>query len=252
MSKTVEDHNYKFYKDPLTQEVERIDLITGETEKVKDIVSAAELKRYPYTVAQAQEILSRIVCGESVTSIAKDPTMPSYGVIMSWKIRFPDFGEMYRKAWSMRADRYVDKLEDVIETTTERDEVPAAKLKVDGYKWLAEKADPSRFGSKQEVSHTGGAVNIVVHTGINREPVTVEGEVVKDDVLDADSGPVQGRDQSDPVVEREGDCSKEDPDLQSRKDEKHIQKNSVDTVEEDVEKQQCPPLRGDIDEQGRS
>lgn len=46
-----------------------------------------------------------------------------------------------------------------------KDDVPAAKLRVDTLKWAAEKASPEYYGKQDKVS-TGTSISVTLHTGV--------------------------------------------------------------------------------------
>jgi hypothetical protein len=58
-----------------------------------------------YTPAVGHAICERLMAGESLTAIARDPEMPAYGTILGWVSRHADFEDAYQAARSAQADQ---------------------------------------------------------------------------------------------------------------------------------------------------
>ena len=129
---------------------------------------------YVYNKAQADIVCHKIVNGELLTDICKQPGMPNYATLTRWRMEHPDFSHLLEVARRARAEVFQDKAvqavdEDKLAVMT-KDDIMATKLRVDTLKWAAEKNDPSRFGNKDSRgAQAGGALQIVVNTGINRD-----------------------------------------------------------------------------------
>jgi hypothetical protein len=61
-----------------------------------------------YCPVIAHEIVTRVSEGETLTSIAADPTMPSMGSLFYWRKSHPEFGEDLRTAREALAERFSD------------------------------------------------------------------------------------------------------------------------------------------------
>jgi hypothetical protein len=63
---------------------------------------------WTYCEATAHAIFERLCEGESLTAIARDPTMPSQSTIFYWRRRIPEFAETVRAAKEIQAERFCD------------------------------------------------------------------------------------------------------------------------------------------------
>lgn len=113
-------------------------------------------------------ICQRVAEGESLTKICKDPSMPKYTTLASWRRAHPWIDEMLLKAREDRAEHYRDLALDEALSATDKNDAPAQALKVETYKWLAG-VDNTRYSpkAKMDVSVTTPTV-IQVITGIER------------------------------------------------------------------------------------
>jgi hypothetical protein len=59
--------------------------------------------------ATAQAVFDRLCAGESLTSIGKDPTMPSLSTIFYWRRRFPEFEDAVQTGKRIQAEMWADK-----------------------------------------------------------------------------------------------------------------------------------------------
>ena len=131
---------------------------------------------YKYNRVTADIICNKIMEGKLISKICSEEGMPNHATISRWKVAHPEFTEAIEMARKARAEMMHDKaLEAVSDTNIEnmtKDEVAAHKLKIDTYKWGAEKNDPAKFGKERSSLTGGGALQIVVNTGINRDNIS--------------------------------------------------------------------------------
>ena len=105
------------------------------------------------------------------------PGLPPLYILYNWRRYHPDFKKNLEIAKKDRAEYFHDKAVQALidaEGAT-KEEVPGAKLQFDGFLKLAERGNPEAFNSKPQVLQ--GAIApamIVINTGINREPTTIE------------------------------------------------------------------------------
>lgn len=138
-----------------------------------DVYKAGAVEAYKYSQLIADLICNKIMDGGLISKICKEAGMPPYSTIVRWRQQHPEFGEALEMARKARAeamhDEVLDSVSDERIALMSKDDIIAARLKVDTYKWAAEKNDPNKFG-KERVGGSGpGAIQIIVNTGINRD-----------------------------------------------------------------------------------
>jgi len=120
-----------------------------------------------YSNTMADVICQRIAEGDSITKVCKDPKMPGYATLSRWRKAHKDFGELFEQALQDRAHMYHDKVIEAAEATDTKDDAAVQKVKVDAYKWAAEKGNPDRFGSRTKISgDKGGPLAFTIVTGV--------------------------------------------------------------------------------------
>jgi hypothetical protein len=147
-------------RDPDTGDLQIIDCITGEL--ISSSSKPQELETYVF---------------RTLTSIGKDPKFPPLHVIQHWQRTQEMFKQELMLARKSRAEYYHDKVAEITENAANlkygsKEEIAQAKLAADQSKWLAEKGNGERYGSK--VVHEGSTekpiVMRVINTGISRRP----------------------------------------------------------------------------------
>jgi hypothetical protein len=63
---------------------------------------------WTYCEAAARAIYDRLCEGESMTSICRDPTMPSMSTVFYWRRAFPDFAETVRTGREIQAEQFCE------------------------------------------------------------------------------------------------------------------------------------------------
>jgi len=130
-----------------------------------------------YTKQIIDEILHRIVAGESLNRILKDERLPSMSTVFNWLTdeSKPEFLDKYNKAKELQAEYYADELIDIADDASadfvektlltgevvqvaNTEHIQRSRLRVDTRKWVASKLLPKRYGDKQVVDvNTGSA-----------------------------------------------------------------------------------------------
>lgn len=129
---------------------------------------------------------------------------PQLSVMYKWQELHPKFKERIKLAKAGRAEYFRDKAEEVLDNTMEKEDVPVSKLKFDGYMKLAEKDNPLEYGRSQAQVSQAAPLQIVIHTGINRdEPQIVEVNNERKDGTDIGREKQQLEESSTVVVEAE-------------------------------------------------
>lgn len=126
-----------------------------------------------YTVELGTEICTRIAMGESLTSICKDPDMPTAPTVLNWVFRDPDFREQYRLAREIQAELMGDEILDIADNGTNDwmekrnskgemigwvengEAIRRSHLRVESRKWIAARLLPKKWGDKSTTEVTG-------------------------------------------------------------------------------------------------
>lgn len=133
--------------------------------------------KHRYNKVIGEIIVQMIMEGATLSSICRRPGYPPYSTVSRWRAQNEDFDKLYNQAKIARAeamhDKAVEELDNVDCMT--KDELAAAKLKIDTYKWSASVNDGKTFGNKRDDNQIGAAaIQIVVNTGIIRDSDIIE------------------------------------------------------------------------------
>jgi hypothetical protein len=147
-------------------------LPSGETvwvdRKIKD--GEVTVKNYVYNEMICDAICSLLVEGHTIHNISKKPGFPPMAVIRRWRLDNSEFEDKITLAKKDRAELFMEKVIEAAEGAETRNDAPAAKVRVEAYKWAAAVDDKSVFGtSGGSGGHTAVTVNLLVDTGIRRE-----------------------------------------------------------------------------------
>ena len=107
-----------------------------------------------YSKAIADQIVSRMIEGESMVDICRDSEMPSRATVYRWIDENPDFDARCARAREALADYLVDKIDQLAAQTTE-DNHQSMKVKISTAQWRAMKIAPRIYGDKQYKEVTG-------------------------------------------------------------------------------------------------
>jgi len=145
-----------------------------------------------YSKDRAAEICSRLVNGESLKSICRDPLMPDIKTVYLWMGQNEEFLYQYARAREDQADTLADEIQDIADTepTQVVDDKGVARidsgyvnwmrLRIDSRKWVASKLKPKKYGDRQilagdadspvEVNHNGAIFDgILTHMQLKRQ-----------------------------------------------------------------------------------
>lgn len=132
-----------------------------------DMVRSLGHKTYAFSEIIANILCQKIAEGGSLTNICKDKNMPNFSTVSKWRRMNPDFDAAIKYAMQERAHAYHDKAIRIAESTESKDEATVNKLKVDTFKWAAEKGDPDQFGNRTKVvGDPTRPLNLVIDTGV--------------------------------------------------------------------------------------
>jgi hypothetical protein len=113
-----------------------------------------------YKVEIADEIISRLMAGESVAAICRDPKMPAEATFYNWLADKDNSAllERYVRACEVRAFQMADE---IIEIADDYDRAGTndRRLSVETRKWMMARLAPKKYGDKVELEH-GGEVGV--------------------------------------------------------------------------------------------
>jgi len=120
-----------------------------------------------FTQEIADIICDRIMDGESLRSIARDPTMPTKTSVLKWLIRVPSFATQYARAREVQADGMVDEMLDISDDAQndwmtkrglqvpDNEAIQRSKLRIDTRRWVASKMRPKKYGERVGTDEPG-------------------------------------------------------------------------------------------------
>jgi hypothetical protein len=107
------------------------------------------MKKLPLTIEMASDLVSKLMMGNTLTSICKSKDMPSLSKIYNWIQTDKEFANKILTARRIGAQTYLDKMIDELEHCTHKDAY-LVNLKLQHYRWLASKLI-GIYGDKQLV-----------------------------------------------------------------------------------------------------
>lgn len=173
-----------FEMDETTKVVHEIDMFTGEIVLPEQAInlSAIEIEQrtWKYTPAIGGLICQLISEGARIGELLQKEGMPRAHIWHKWLQQHPELMEQYAHARKGRAEYYEDKIIAEAESADyDKDPIATAKLKIETWKWATAIDDSERYGNKTKISGDVSApIQLIVSTGINREPLPEENKVV--------------------------------------------------------------------------
>ena len=128
------------------------------------------------------QIIGRMIEGESLVDICRDPAMPSRRTIYRWLDENPAFDARCARAREALADYLVDKIEKMADETTE-DNHQSQKVKIHTAQWRAMKMAPRLYGEKRFNENTGKDGGPIVTE--NRNVTTIDATQLTQEQRDA-------------------------------------------------------------------
>lgn len=114
-----------------------------------------------YSNKLADEILKRIMLGESISKICDSANMPHRVTVHNWirnpkKYKAEYFTDKLAMAYEVRYDAWFDEMAEIADNADPL-EVQKAKLRIDTRKWILARGAPKKYGTKLEVdnNHSG-------------------------------------------------------------------------------------------------
>lgn len=115
-----------------------------------------------YSPAIGIVICARMVEGESLRSICRDPDMPSTSAVFRWLAANAPFRDQYARAMDTRADAMAEQILEISDDDSDdvlidpesgnmrmnSEFVARSRLRVDTRKWLMARMAPKKYGDK--------------------------------------------------------------------------------------------------------
>jgi len=168
--------NNKYSTAIVRNEDGKLETICLDTGEVLDVVGERDLVSFKFNLETASLMCQHIREGRTLKSIGDDVEFPSLQVIHYWRRTNATFDAELKLARKDRAEYYHDKVLDIANTITDKEDIPVARFQTDQYKWAAEKGDPASYGNKIEHSGSNIAPTYVVVTGVPKRKADVETE----------------------------------------------------------------------------
>ena len=107
------------------------------------------MNKLPLTTEMSSDIVTQLMNGKPLTSIARQKDMPSLSKIYNWIQTDKDFANKILTARRIGAQTYLDKMVEELENCSHKDAY-IVNLKLQHYRWLASKLI-GIYGDKQEI-----------------------------------------------------------------------------------------------------
>lgn len=134
---------------------------------------------WTFCEASARAVFDRLCEGESLTSICRDPTMPSMSTVFYWRRAFPDFAETMRTAREIQAERFCELSWEMAEAAAP-ETAYLTHVRLTHLRWMAGVMAPKRYRIKAvEPEAARRTLNLLMRRfEIEGDPLTGEGKVV--------------------------------------------------------------------------
>lgn len=106
-----------------------------------------------YTQDLGDAICAELAGGKSLKRICEKKSMPSRQTVYSWLRTHSEFLDNYTRAKDDSADAMADDIEDIANgVLTKKYDPQAARVAIDGKKWVASKLKPKKYGDKLDLT----------------------------------------------------------------------------------------------------
>ena len=103
-----------------------------------------------YTIEIAAKICERMIEGEDIVTICKDPEMPSRRTVYRWMDEHPEFDTQCARAREGLADFEANQIA-LIATKCTPESASADRVKLSALQWLASKRAPKKWGERLDI-----------------------------------------------------------------------------------------------------
>jgi hypothetical protein len=146
------------------------DDITARYKAAQEIGIAMSGRMVPYSAAVTDRILGELMLGRTLTSICRDPGMPSANAVLTWvKYDREGFKARYHEARDIGNQLLSDELRDIgddstrdlvqretrageAETVVDHDHINRSRLRCDNLKWILSRVLPKTYGDRIDVN----------------------------------------------------------------------------------------------------
>lgn len=118
--------------------------------------------RSTYCAQVAEEICVRLVAGEAVVQVLRDPAMPGYSTFYRWMKEVAEFREAVGLAREIQGQRLAEIGWEEAQAVTPETAF-ATRVKLEHLRWYAGKLSPRKYGAMKPVEAGGGAGHRVLH-----------------------------------------------------------------------------------------
>ena len=129
----------------------------------------------PFNSVTVDLMCQKVLDGYGLTEVCEMDGFPTYVTFARWRREHPWVDAALQRARVDRAERYRDEvLREAKGAQSSKDPINATNTKIDALKWAAGIDDPSRYSPKAKIEGVVGApTQIIINTGINRDPLVV-------------------------------------------------------------------------------
>lgn len=138
-----------------SQAKEKPPVVEGELVTTEPAKPKAKGKGRPtdYTPELGDKICGMLSGGMSLKRITDSEDMPSRQTVYTWLRLHEEFLDNYTRAKEDSADALADDIEEIAEGTLKGTYDPqAARVAMDGKKWIASKLKPKKYGDKLDIT----------------------------------------------------------------------------------------------------
>ncbi len=134
-----------------------------------------------FTPELGDEICAMLADGMSLRSIVKLKNMPASSTVFKWLREIDEFSEQYARAKEESADALADDIQEISEGVLKKRYDPqAARVAMDGKKWIASKLKPKKYGDKLDL--TGEQTHTHKFKDLDDEQLDARIKAIKDTV----------------------------------------------------------------------
>ena len=168
-------------------------------------------------------ILVRMVEGESLRSVCRDPALPDRSTVYQWMNKNPSFAAQYARAREALVEHWADEIIEIADDGTtdyvtkvgrngteyeavDQEHIQRSRLRVDTRRWLMSKLKPGVYGDRVEVENTG--VVTVQHELSDRERMRrfalfmleqeARGDAIGGELIEASTSPASQPENAEP------------------------------------------------------